>query len=102
MIDKIAYVFFVTTRGQLEFVKKGDNNVAFGIFKWFMAHRDGECWSYHLFAFCNGVTESFVHQSYQGIFVLGWKNGLYFEFSQGMTVHRLWLWPPRYEKGALS
>ncbi len=102
MIAKLAYVFLVTARGQVIPAKSNGDPVAFGIFRWFMAHRDEHGWSYHFLAFCNAVTESFAWQSYQGVFVLGWKDGLYLEFSPRMAVHRLWLWPPRYEKGALS
>ncbi len=99
---KLAYVFLVTARGQVIPAKNDGEPVAFGVFKWFMAHRDEHGWSYHLLAFCNAVTDAFAWQSYQGVFVLGWRNGFYLEFSPGMTVYRLWLWPLRFEKGALS
>ena len=100
---KIAYIFQHTLRGPV-LLKRGGGPVAINVFRW-VEHIpiEGGGWSLHLLVFCNAVMADFTHQSRQGVFAIGWHQGLFVEFTPRLTTHRLWLYPEiRYEKGTLK
>jgi hypothetical protein len=102
---KIAYIFQHTLRGPVP-MRRGEGVVEIKVFRlWelvrLMSPFGQQGWALHLLVFCNGIMADFMHQSRQGIFVIGWRRGLFVEFSPHIEVYRLWLWPPHFEKGPM-
>ena len=104
---KITYIFQHTLRGPVV-LKRGGNPVAINVFRWVeripVETALGPAgWSIHFLVFCNAVMSDFLHQSRQGVFAIGWHQGLFVEFTPRITTYRLWLYPTiKGEKGTIK
>ena len=99
---KLAFVLRPTSRGPV-LIRRDDSPLAITVFRWVEAIPVEGGWTLHFLVFCNAVTERLDMQSRQGVFAVGWLNGLFIEFTPRVTTHRLWLYPAiRYEKGTIQ